>query len=202
MGDSAPASPQEWDIEKGSPGLLTLSPDPLLRLGRLPSISESGSRKHHSILCHLDQAVHFCDEICPTLSHMIACALGLLQCAQKVCPATRGACSGAVLISLDVPAGRKLPLNMPSGPIPSYVRAMSFPGHLLMPESVFGIDSPLPPAPRPAPKGSPVEQPVEFPPVSSSESCSDQSSGLSPRASFPQRPSSKCATAPSALRLM
>ena len=45
LADSDPASLQEWDLEKGLPGPLTQSPDPLLRLGRLPSISESGSRK-------------------------------------------------------------------------------------------------------------------------------------------------------------
>ena len=206
LGDSAPASPQGWDIEKGSPGLLNPSPDPLLRLGRLPSISESGSRKHHLMSRHLRSAIALMrKELCHIEAEECVSVKGSCRVPRR-CVLPHVSCFGAVLISWDVPAGRKLPLNMPSGPIPSYVRAMSFPGHLLIPESVFGANDPLPsaqpvskPAPRPAPKGSSVEHPVDFPPVSSSESCSDHSSGLSPKASFPQRPSSKCATIPSCL---
>ncbi len=101
------------------------------------------------------------------------------------------------------PAGKSSPFSMPSAPAPMYMRAMSFPSHLMIPESVFGSDALLQPArsaqkpaPRLPPKGSPVEYPVDFPPVSSSESNSDHSSGLSPRAGLPQRPSSKCVAIP------
>ncbi len=92
---------------------------------------------------------------------------------------------------------------MLSAPAPAYMRAMSFPSHLMIPESVFGsttlfqpAGSAQKPAPKIPPKETPVENPVDFPPVSSSESNSDNSGGLSPRASFPQRPSSKCAQLP------
>ena len=105
----------------------------------------------------------------------------------------------ASLICLDAFAGKTSPFSMPSAPAPAYMRAMSFPSHLMIPESVLGSDALLEPArsaQKPAlrlpPKGSLVEYPVDFPPVSSSESNSDHSSGLSPRASLPQRPSSKC----------
>ena len=194
LADSDPASP-EWDIEKGLAGPLTQSPDPLLRLGRLPSISESGSRKgkRPGIPVALG-----CTTLTASNRSLLSATCALVSC-QRI------SWLAASMMSLRVPAGKSSPFSMPSAPAPMYMRAMSFPSHLMIPESVFGSNALLQPAGSaqkpaaklpPKGKGSPVEYPVDFPPVSSSESNSDNSSGLSPRASFPQRPSSKYACLP------
>lgn len=74
LSGSSSAGPQKaWDIEQGPLDLMLPSADPLLKLGRLPSISETGNSKQPFFnLCLSSTAVHLCplQRVVPVCLHL------------------------------------------------------------------------------------------------------------------------------------
>ena len=169
LGSGDKASSHGWDIEQGAQTLAGPSADPLLKLGRLTSISESSASEFTALQCRFLPAqragLSATIDSKPLVSAMPSPVLrgsGDLFASQSYLTI----CCNAKRRTVLAEASPRLPFSMPTPPgPPMYTRAMSFPGHLIMPESAFG-GPPLPACPPgPVQPGTSPHDTADAPPA-------------------------------------
>ena len=179
LGSGDKASSKGWDIEQGAQSLAGPSTDPLLKLGRLTSISESSASEFTTQQYHLLPAQRAALSATISSNSLISAV---------PCPVLKGngapfagqsyltMCCNANCCTVLAEASPRLPFSMPTPPGPPiYTRAMSFPGHLIMPESVFG-GPPLPACPPGAAQtGTSPQDQADAPPAAHTADASQAS---------------------------